>query len=130
MREYRTEQRKLLLTFFRQHAGRSLSADDLLHALSPSTRISRSAVYRNLDRMAREGLLEKTLSAEGRRSLYQYAKCEERCDRIHLRCERCGRLLHLKNESADSALTALLKKSGFDLNEHSTVLNGVCGDCR
>ena len=38
--------------------------------------------------------------------------------------------MHLENESAESDLTALLAKNGFVLDEHATVLVGVCKECK
>ena len=130
MREYQTQQRRALLELFRDNRERSLSADDVLKELPAELQISRSAVYRNLDKMERDGLVSKTLGGEGRKVLYQYAEGEDCCKRVHLKCEKCGKLLHMENESDEERLSALLEKNGFQLDEHSTVLVGVCKDCK
>ncbi|WP_040658526.1 Fur family transcriptional regulator [Oscillibacter ruminantium] len=130
MKEYQTEQRKTLLRFFQENQEHKFSIDDIIRGLPPEAPISRSAIYRNLNKMVRDDLLKKTIESTGRKSLYQYAPFKTCCDRLHLRCEKCGKIMHLENESAESDLTALLAKNGFVLDEHATVLVGVCKECK
>lgn len=130
MKEYQTLQRRALLAFFQAHRTCCYSIDELMEQLSGEACISRSAVYRNLDKMTREGLLTKALEPSGRKALYRYAPCEAACDRVHLRCEKCGRVMHLQSPTDESDLSALLEKSGFELDEHATVLLGLCKGCK
>lgn len=129
MREYKTEQRKALLAFFTKNSGEAFSVEQILSALDPSAQISRSSIYRNLDKMVQEGLLRKTLSADGRKALYCHADCRQHCDRIHLQCGKCGRVFHMEDPSDEKRLKSVLGKSGFRLDEHTAVLPGTCRDC-
>lgn len=129
MKEYTTKQRLLLLSIFQEHSGEPLSIDEILGQLPPGSPISRSAVYRNVDKLAQEGLLRKTLSREGRKATYQYIHCQAHCERLHLRCDQCGKVFHLDSEADESALRSVLQKNGFRLNEQVTVLSGVCKAC-
>ena len=129
MRDYQTEQRRLLLDFFAAHGGEAVSVDGILAALPAEARVSRSAVYRNVDRMAREGLLRKTLAADGSRTLYQAVDCGEKCERIHLQCEKCGRVFHMEDAQEEARLRDALDRSGFRLDEHASLLSGTCRDC-
>ena len=130
MKDYMTEQRKLLMRLFEDNIGRKMSIDDIQHELEGKAQISRSAIYRNIDKMAREGLLEKTVSPEGRKTFYRFNADDKCCERLHLRCEKCGKLMHLQSEKEETSITALLEKNGFELDEHATVLFGVCTDCK
>ena len=129
MKEYKTEQRRLLLSFFTNNSGESFSADQILSGLAPEAQISRSSVYRNLDKMVQEGLVRKTLSADGRKALYSYADCHQHCDRIHLQCGTCGKVFHMEDPSDEASLKSVLGRSGFRLDEHAAVLPGTCRDC-
>ncbi len=129
MKTYKTGQRKLLLDFFTAHGGEAFSVDGILAALPAEARVSRSAVYRNVDRMAREGLLRKTLAADGSRTLYQAVDCGEKCERIHLQCEKCGRVFHMEDAEAEARLRDALGRSGFKLDEHASLLSGTCRAC-
>lgn len=129
MKEYTTKQRTLLLSVFQEHCGQPLSIDGILAQLPPGSQISRSAVYRNVDKLAQEGLLQKALSEDGRKALYQYIRCQANCERLHLRCEKCGKIFHLESKADENALRSVLQKSGFRLDEQASVLAGICKDC-
>ena len=129
MKTYKTGQRQLLLDFFAAHPGEAFSVDGILAALPAEAQVSSSAVYRNVDRLTREGLLHKTLSADGRRTLYQAVDCGSRCERIHLQCEKCGRVFHMEDAEAEARLRDALGRSGFTLDEHASLLSGTCRDC-
>lgn len=128
--EYNTQQRKQLLELFQKHIGQQLSPEDILRGLPPDSRISRSAVYRNLARMTADGLLEKTAPAQGRTALYTYTGREKSCPRVHLRCEQCGKVFHMDSEADEQRLGELLTQSGLQLDGSATVIRGVCSECK
>ncbi len=129
MKTYMTEQRRTLLAFFKENAGESFAIDEVVERLGGEG-ISRSAVYRNVDKMAADGLLRKAAPDGSRHTVYQFAACGSHCDRIHLRCESCGKVFHMGSEKDEQALRSVLEKSGFELDEHSAVLPGLCKDCK
>ena len=129
MKTYQTGQRKQLLEFFASHVGEAFSVDGILAALPAEAQVSRSAVYRNVDRMVHEGVLRKTLSADGSKALYQAADCGADCERIHLQCEKCGRVFHMEDKQEEARLRDALGRSGFKLDEHASLLSGTCRDC-
>lgn len=129
MKEYETGQRKALLLFFKRNSGRLVSIDEIVDALSRNAHISRSAVYRNVDRLAQEGLLSKTLAPGSRSALFRYIDCGS-CERIHLQCERCGRVFHMDDPEDEDRLREALERGGFELDGQSTVLPGTCRECR
>ncbi len=130
MKDYQTEQRKALLTLFQSYPEKQMSMDDILKRLPEGCQISRSAIYRNLDRMAKEGLLEKLALSDSRNSQYRYAGREKDCRRVHLRCEKCGQVFHMEKETDEERLDSLLKQSGFQIDGSATVIFGVCKRCK
>lgn len=129
MKEYNTGQRKALLSLFESNKDRHFTIDQIMEELSDEASISRSAVYRNVDRMAQEGLLRKEVSEETRKSVYQFNECSSDCEHIHLRCTECGKVFHLPDEEEEDELKSVLRESGFELDEHATILVGKCSDC-
>ena len=61
MKAYQTAQRGALLAFFQANRSRRFTIDDLMRELTGEAVISRSAIYRNLDKMTQDGLLTKTV---------------------------------------------------------------------
>ncbi|MEA4934533.1 MAG: transcriptional repressor [Lawsonibacter sp.] len=128
MKEYNTEQRVVLMTFFQENRGEQFSIDEIVARLPRQARISRSAVYRNVDRMVQEGLLRKARLEESRKALYQWMDCRH-CERIHLRCEKCGRIFHMKSETDEETLKSVLQNSGFQLDKQASTLPVICKNC-
>ncbi len=126
MKEYLTAVRRSLLDYFEHHCDEQLTIEDMLHDLADSG-ISRSALYRNVDRMVRDGLLRRSTDGS-RRSAYQYVGGEHCCDHIHIQCTRCGRISHIEDDG-ERALKAALANSDFHIDEQRTVLYGICRKC-
>ena len=127
MKEYITEQRRQLLNYFENHCDEQLTINDMTRDLRECG-ISRSAVYRNVDRMVNEGILRRA-SEDGRRSAYQYVGTKRCCNHIHIQCTKCGRISHIEDERAERALKLALQRSKFKIDEQKTVLYGICSKC-
>lgn len=130
MREYRTGQRRALTEFFTKNRDRQFTIDMILDEMPGISSISRSAVYRNVDRMVQDGILCKSVAPGTRCALYQLIHEGECCERLHLKCEKCGRLFHMENEGEEEKLKTMLETDGFQLDERSTVLLGTCRECK
>ena len=48
----------------------------------------------------------------------------------HLKCEKCGKLLHLQCDMLEHIDAHLEEDHGFLLDTKRTVFYGICGDCR
>lgn len=127
MSSYMTKQRRLLYTFLAEHADRRFTAREAADALG--ARISRSAVYRNLAALEHEGLITRSIPDGSREIRYQYLRCGDCRERIHLTCTVCGGSAHMEREYADRLLKTLSEEMGFRLNKTKTVLYGVCEKC-
>ena len=92
-KEYETRQRDALLRFFRDQPDRCFSAGDILKEESLS--LGQATVYRLLAHFAEEGELVRFVAPEGRGALYQYKKDACR-SHFHLKCGRCGKLIHME----------------------------------
>lgn len=129
MSKYMTKQRKAMLSFLSLHADETLSAKQLEAALS-SEGVSISAVYRNLAELEKEGKVRRVNQSGSREVFYQYtdgAHCKE-C--LHLSCEKCGKTYHMNSEVAQMLVQNLAQSDEFAIDKASTVLYGVCRDCR
>lgn len=128
MKEYNTSKRKMLTDYFEAHRDLHLTAEQIVADLQDIGDISKSAVYRNLDRMVQDGRLIRSAD-EGGRLTYQYVAAKACCDHIHMQCTKCGKIFHMQNESAEGALKAALQSSNFEIDSRRTVLYGRCGGC-
>ena len=123
---YATEQRKNIISYFEKRLDESVSAAEIASALAFS--VSKSAVYRNLALLEKEGKIVRVQSGD-RTGLYRYVasgKCE---GKIHMSCVRCGKTEHVSAEAASRFEEALKDTDGFSLNKGECMLFGVCKDC-
>ncbi len=129
MPKYMTKQRKSLLAYLSLHADETLSARQIEAALSEEG-ISISAVYRNLAELEKDGKVRRVNQSGSREVFFQYtdgAHCKE-C--LHLSCEKCGKTYHMNTQGAAMLIENLAQSDEFTIDKTSTVLYGVCKDCR
>jgi Fur family ferric uptake transcriptional regulator len=86
-------------------------------------KVSLGTVYRNLDRLSREGLIN-TIEGPGQR---RYDGELE--DHVHLRCTRCGHIDDV--ESLEQPLERFNDVGGtFEIEGYRVEFLGVCGGCK
>ena len=128
MEKYLTGQRKLLLDFLREHNDRQFSVDDIADKLCGNG-ISRSAVYRNIDTLVKEGSVQKSAVEGSRKFLYRYVENEKCCEHLHMKCLTCGRIYHLDCATSDVIIKLANSRGYFKVNGKLTVLYGLCTEC-
>lgn len=128
MNEYQTKQRTELLNYFETNCDRELSISDILTHFQNERKVSRSAIYRNIEKMTHDGLIRKSAKQDGKGALYQFIGT--RCSgHLHLQCKLCGKIFHWEDSSAQQKMVGALMQSGFQLDSQKTVLYGTCRDC-
>ena len=93
-------------------------------------RISMGTVYRNLDVLARNGLIQKIDPGQGHPQMRFDAKTE---DHYHITCMNCCSIEDLPVNSPDDALDdltkTLLKATEYQISGHSIDFYGLCPLC-
>ncbi len=132
MKIYDTEQRRTLVKILEQNPDRQFSALELSRLCSEASsdlKINASTIYRLLARLVDEGKAERSASPDGRQLLYRYLDACECAEHIHLKCKKCGQILHLEDEEAEKNLVAAMEKCHFKVDEAQSLIVGVCGNC-
>ncbi|MBQ3356792.1 MAG: transcriptional repressor [Oscillospiraceae bacterium] len=125
---YMTSQRKALFDALEQHRDEALTAEQIIALMDKSA--SRSAVYRNLSALEKQGLVKKTVIGGANRVLYRYVGSKECQDHLHLECSKCGKTYHLKTPATNALIDDVMQDANFQIDSTNTVLYGVCGKCR
>ncbi len=119
---YTTSARTQLLTLLQQHAERTVTAAELAAAVDAN----KTTVYRNLDRLAAEGVV----MCYGDRT-YQYVGEQPGCHgHLHLKCAACGRVYHLDCGFMEEIRHHIAGAHHFALQCEGSVLYGHCENCR
>jgi Fur family transcriptional regulator, ferric uptake regulator len=119
-----TTARRVLVSVLSENRAHR-SADELaaaVQACAPGT--NRSTIYRNLDELARLGLIDRT-GIGGRPAAYHLAPA----DHGHLACESCGQITEIPGQLLDSLARTLRDRYGFTLSQHRFAITGRCAGC-
>ncbi len=133
--EYRTKQRAAVLSWLRRHPHAHVSAGELRDALSAEGYIiSRSTIYRTLDRLCEDGSVRRFTLSQDDSTCYQYAGEGEDsllCHaHFHLKCTVCGTLYHIECDKLDELSAHIAGRHGFAVDPAKTVILGVCTPCQ
>ena len=128
---YHTRQRERILAVLQNSAGEHITADTLAARLeAEGNAVGKSTVYRYLDNLVGQGVVRKYIVEEGKRACYQYVGESAHCsNHYHLKCSRCGALLHVECTFLDEVGSHILAHHGFQLDGEKTVLYGICLNC-
>ena len=93
--------------------------------------VGKSTVYRYLEKLVEEGKVRKYFLEEGAGACFQLAGGDENCCKhYHLKCVRCGALLHVECSFLDQVHAHILQQHQFQIDSRKTVLYGLCEQCR
>lgn len=128
--EYSTRQKRVMMSFLRQHDLEPYSVDDLVFEMQEQgEKIGRSTAYRYLEQLAEQGSVRKYQNARGI-TQYQHVANSSACDgHFHMMCKCCGRLMHVDCELMRSFAEHIFTDHGFRLDPRETVMMGVCARC-
>ena len=130
-KSYVTKQRLQLQEYMALNREKHMTADEIREELKKGgIEISSATVYRTLERLIEEGKVRKYIADEGKSACYQYVDENGNCARhFHLKCTRCGRLIHLECDYMKDIERHVFEHHKFTVDNTKTVLYGICGDC-
>ena len=124
--QYATKQKNEIEAVLKEADGRCLSAGEILERLAEP--VSTATVYRHLRRLAEEGKAQAEVSGR-HRTVYRFCPPEHCSEHFHLRCLKCGRLVHLDCGLMDELSRHISADHAFRLDCRKTVLYGTCKEC-
>ncbi len=127
MKEYQTEQRKRLIAFFASHCDQQFTIDELFDSISD---ISISTIYRNVNQLVMEGSVQRFQKEGSRKSLYQYIGNSDCTEHLHLKCNKCGRIMHMDDKSMEIVMETVGNNFDFNIDINKTILFGSCLSCK
>ncbi len=116
-----------ILETLEKSAGQHASAEEIYRLLlQHDEEIGVATIYRVLTQCEQAGLIHR-LQFEGGRAVFELA-CASHHD--HLVCVRCGQVEEFYDEVIESRQREIAGEAGFDIEDHSMVLYGLCPRCR
>lgn len=120
------------MEYLRKKGGHVTASDVCEYFTSAGTSIGQSTVYRQLERLVDEGIVNKYIIDGNSPACFEYVDREGECRHetcFHCKCEKCGRLIHLHCEDLEGLGDHLLSHHQFRLDTSRTVFYGICEAC-
>jgi Fur family ferric uptake transcriptional regulator len=93
-----------------------------------------TTVYRQLDKMVEEGIVNKYTLDSKSSACYEYVDEHDHSHGLvkcyHCKCDKCGKVIHLHCSEIEEIFKHIEDKHEFVINSKRTVLYGLCEECR
>ena len=134
MAEYKTKQRTDVIAYLEKQAGKHITAQKIAYDLSNSGKhIGMATIYRTLEKLVDDGLVNKYFISEADGACFEYIDKKNSCchpNCFHLKCEKCGRLIHLDCHEMEHIIVHIKDEHGFSIDPLRTVFYGICDECK
>lgn len=127
---YKTKQRRLLSDFFKNNPHKIFTATSIVEYFEQNHDVSASTIYRHLAALVDSGEIRQVIHLNGREESYQYIDNECCKNQIHLLCRECHESMHMDSDIAATFKESLLRLSNFKVDTNTTIIYGVCKNCR
>ena len=130
VQHYKTKQKTVIEEAIKCSKDKHITVDSLAAKLDKmGEKVGRTTVYRCLERLTEEGVVRKYQTA-GESACYQYIGERKECnEHFHLKCEKCGSLIHMECDEMNELAAHIKSCHGFSLNPLKTVIYGVSEGC-
>jgi Fe2+ or Zn2+ uptake regulation protein len=105
--------------------GNHLSAREIFELVIAKKRMSFGTVYRNLQILEEEG---EIVAIKADPEVLHYDRRRDR--HHHLRCLKCGKMFDIPVPYRPEFDTEAAQRSGFTIESHAIVFEGLCGVCK
>jgi len=121
-----TGPRRELAALIARRQGHFTAADLLADAEQRSLGIGRATVFRLLELLADQNLVERVDLPDGR---HAYVPCEP-SHHHHLVCVSCGAISEVDDCGINAVTDEAARRSGFEIQSHRLELFGRCPRCK
>jgi len=126
---YMTNHKKRILDFLIQHRSRHFAIEEIIEALSvDDTKPAKSTIYRQISALLEDGVIRRFEAPDQNCFVYQYAAGIDCAHHFHLKCSRCGTLIHMECEQLEEVQNHIRRAHGFLIGGNS-VIYGICAAC-
>lgn len=129
---YATKKRSMILEYLMEHSDKDVTVKEIEEKLNQkeADSVNMTTIYRYLDKLAKEGMVLKHTSENGKKSTFQYVEPSHECqNHLHMKCSNCGRIYHIDCGFMDELKEHIYKHHHFTLLCKTSMLYGICEEC-
>ena len=121
---YHTKQKERLIELIK-NKNKEFTIKELLDELPD---IGLTTIYRFIDKLIEDGKIIKTIG-NNNISYYQYlGECIKE-NHFFLKCDSCGKMIHIDCDCIGDLSSHIIKKHNFKPNKEKIIINGLCDKC-
>lgn len=124
---YTTGKRERILALLKSDTSAEYTLEEICSAVTEGGK-GKSTVYRLVSELVADGSVKRISDGKTRHCTYQYVGAEQCHKHMHLKCNGCGKLIHLDERASRDLEKKILNIGGFALEE-GTFLFGRCREC-
>lgn len=122
---YKTKQKDLIVNWIKSK-NNSFTINDIYDGLNKE--VGLTTIYRLIDKLVKEGKVNKNIN-ELNKPTYQYLSDCTCHNHFYLKCDNCGKLIHIDCECITELSEHILKIHKFIPNNKNIIINGICNKC-
>lgn len=122
---YNTKQKDKILEII-QNQEKQFTVKDIYNDLNKE--IGLTTIYRLIDNLVDTKRLNKYIGKDNI-TYYEYLEKCENNNHFFLKCDKCGRLIHIDCDCIIDLYNHILKKHNFIPNKDNIIINGICNNC-
>ena len=124
MESYNTKQKDLILNVLK-NKKKEFTVKDIYDELD--NKVGLTTIYRLVDKLVLENRINKSIS--NNITYYQYLEdCNEE-NHFYLKCDNCGRLVHIDCDCIVELSEHIFKEHNFKPNKNKIIISGICKEC-
>jgi len=122
---YKTKQKDQILNIIKSF-NHEFTVKEVYDSLEES--IGLTTIYRMVDKLVSEGVINKSISKDNI-TFYQYlGKCEHE-NHFYLKCEKCNKLEHVDCDCIINLWNHIIENHKFTPSKDQIIINGICTKC-
>ena len=125
MESYNTKQKDLILNSIKNQK-QEFTIKDIYNIVKKETGLT--TIYRLVDKLVQDGRLSKYIGKDNS-TYYQYLEECNKENHFYLKCDKCGKIVHIDCNCIEEMTSHIFKKHKFKPNREQVIINGICKDC-
>ena len=124
--KYKTGQRKIIEEYLINNKDRFVSVDEILEFMKTNNQtVGLTTIYRFLNLLEQNNYVRTEV--KNHTKYYQYI-IEECNNHFHLKCKKCGKIIHLHCREFENVSNHIQEEHSFKL-DNNTIIYGICDKC-
>ena len=125
--KYKTGKKELILELLSEKCNSAYSIEQICERITDAGK-GKSTVYRLVSELVDDGVIRRLTDGKTRRVTYQFVGGEPCHRHMHLKCNECGKLIHLDEGVSRDFEDKVRSIGGFAI-EDGGFIYGKCREC-